>query len=119
MRQKYGKVEVLAYGRHLLDYSAKMMGPRLRNSEASIAPKISWTTMASRRAQRIAVTIRIRGRKAKVDFTGARRNARAASTRSRYHAVAVFIMCFVACWTNSAATWADEAISVIAPRARL
>jgi N-methylhydantoinase B len=70
--KKYGSGEVIAYGRHLLDYSAKMMATAL----ASIPDGVYRATDfldddgISNEPLRIAVTIRIRGRSAEVDFTG-------------------------------------------------
>jgi N-methylhydantoinase B len=69
---KYGSRELIAYGRHLLDYSARMMA-------ATIASIPDGTYRGedfldddgiSNRPLRIAVKIRIRGTKAEVDFTG-------------------------------------------------
>ena len=69
---KYGSRELLAYGRHLLDYSATMMA-------ATIAAIPGGTYQGedfldddgvTDTPQRIAVTIRIRGQNAEVDFTG-------------------------------------------------
>ncbi|MCL6481457.1 MAG: hydantoinase B/oxoprolinase family protein [Firmicutes bacterium] len=69
---KYGRREVFAYARHLLDYSARMMRSVLRTlpdgtyraedflDDDGIAPQ----------PLRIAVTVRIRGGRAVVDFTG-------------------------------------------------
>ena len=69
---KYGRAEVAAYGRHLLDYSARMMAATiaaipdgvyraedfLDNDGVTLAPV------------RIAVAIHIRGKNVQVDFTG-------------------------------------------------
>jgi N-methylhydantoinase B len=72
MVAKYGRREVLAYGRHLLDYSARMMA-------AAIAAIPEGTYHAedfldddgvTDQPHRIAVTIRVRWRRAEVDFTG-------------------------------------------------
>ena len=69
---KYGRREVLAYGRHLLDYSAAMMRAALRRipdgtyrakdylDDDGIAPE----------PLRIVATIRVRGERAEVDFSG-------------------------------------------------
>jgi N-methylhydantoinase B len=69
---KYGSREVLAYGRHLLDYSARMMAATI-----SAIPKGTYRAEdfldddgVTDAHQRIAVTIRIRGKTAEVDFTG-------------------------------------------------
>lgn len=69
---KYGSREVLAYGRHLLDYSAKMMAATI-----SVIPSGTYRAEdfldddgVSDAPLRIAVTIRIRGNSAEVDFTG-------------------------------------------------
>lgn len=69
---KYGKRELTAYGRHLLDYSARMMA-------ATIASIPDGTYRGedfldddgiSDKPLRIAVRIQILGEKAEVDFTG-------------------------------------------------
>ena len=69
---KYGNRELAAYGRHLLDYTARMMA-------ATIASIPDGTYRGedfldddgiSNRPLRIAVKIWIRGTKAEVDFTG-------------------------------------------------
>lgn len=70
--RKYGPREVLSYGRHLLDYSARMMASTI----ASIpdgryrAEDFLDDDGVSGEPQRIRVTIRIRGGNAEVDFTG-------------------------------------------------
>jgi N-methylhydantoinase B len=70
--RKYGSREVLSYGRHLLDYSARMM--------ASTIASIPYGTYRAEdfldddgvgnEPQRIRVTIRIRGKRVEVDFAG-------------------------------------------------
>jgi N-methylhydantoinase B len=72
MAAKYGSREVSAYGRHLLDYSAKMMAATI-----SAIPDGTYRAEdfldndgVSDRPVRIAVTISIRGEKAVVEFTG-------------------------------------------------
>src|SRR5258707_14217045 len=72
MAAKYGKGEVLAYGRHLLDYSAKMMTAALAAIPEGIyrAEDFLDDDGITDQPQRIAVTIRIRRRRAEVDFTG-------------------------------------------------
>ena len=90
LASKYGSREVIAYGRHLLDYSARMMA-------ATIAAIPDGTYRAedfldddgvSNRPLRIVVAIRIHGQNAEVDFTGSAPqcagsvNAVAAITRS-------------------------------------
>jgi N-methylhydantoinase B len=72
MTAKYGPRDVISYGRHLLEYSARMMA-------ATVAAIPDGTYRAedfldndgvTAGRQRIAVAIRIRGRTAEVDFTG-------------------------------------------------
>ena len=72
MVAKYGRGEVLAYGRHLLDYSAKMMAAALAEIPDGVyrAEDFLDDDGITDQAQRIAVTIRIRGRRVEVDFTG-------------------------------------------------
>jgi N-methylhydantoinase B len=72
MVAKYGKGEVLAYGRHLLDYSAQMMAGTLAEIPEGVyrAEDFLDDDGITDQPQRIAVTIRIRGRRAEVDFTG-------------------------------------------------
>src|SRR5258708_33300301 len=72
MAAKYGKREVLAYGRHLLDYSAKMMAAALAAIPEGIyrAEDFLDNDGSTDQPQRIAVKIRIRRRRAEVDFTG-------------------------------------------------
>lgn len=69
---KYGKAETRAYGRHLLDYSAKMMRATLRNIPNGIyrAEDFLDNDGVSDSPLRIRVSIRIRGDRADVDFTG-------------------------------------------------
>jgi N-methylhydantoinase B len=72
MAAKYGTREVLAYGRHLLDYSAKMMTAALAEIPEGVfrAEDFLDDDGITDQPQRIAVTIRIRRRHAEVDFTG-------------------------------------------------
>jgi N-methylhydantoinase B len=72
MVAKYGSAEVLAYGRHLLDYSAKMMAGALAAIPEGVyrAEDFLEDDGITNQPQRIAVTIQIRGRRADVDFTG-------------------------------------------------
>ena len=72
MATKYGITEVNAYARHLLDYSAKMMAATLEAIPDGVYRATDYLDDdgVSPELQRIAVTIRIRGRSAEVDFTG-------------------------------------------------
>src|SRR6266446_5131948 len=72
MAAKYGKREVLAYGRHLLDYSAKMMSATLAEIPEGVyrAEDFLDDDGITDQPQRITVAIRIRRRRAAVDFTG-------------------------------------------------
>ena len=69
---KYGGREVTAYGRHLLDYSAKMMAATISAVPDGVyrAEDFLDDDGISNEPLRIAVTIRIRGKNAEVDFTG-------------------------------------------------
>ena len=69
---KYGEREVLAYGRHLLDYSARMMASAISAIPNGVyrAEDFLDDDGVTDEPQRIAVTLRIRGRSAEVDFTG-------------------------------------------------
>ena len=69
---KYGSREVTSYGRHLLDYSARMMGATLAAIPDGIyrAEDFMDDDGVTDRPLRIAVKIRIHGRTAEVDFTG-------------------------------------------------
>jgi N-methylhydantoinase B len=69
---KYGRSEVLAYGRHLLDYSSKMMAAALATIPDGTYREEDFLDDdgVSNDPQRIAVTIRVRRRRAEVDFTG-------------------------------------------------
>jgi N-methylhydantoinase B len=69
---KYGRAQVTAYGRHLLDYSEKMMAATLRAIPDGIyraADFLDNDGVTSRRLQ-ISVTIKVRGQSAEIDFTG-------------------------------------------------
>ena len=72
MVAKYGRVEILAYGRHLLDYSAMMMAYALGEIPDGIylAEDFLDDDGVTNQPLRIAVKIRIKGRRAEVDFTG-------------------------------------------------
>jgi N-methylhydantoinase B len=72
MAAKYGSAEILVYGRHLLDYSAKMMAGALAAIPEGVyrAEDFLEDDGITNQPQRIAVTIQIRGRRADVDFTG-------------------------------------------------
>jgi len=69
---KYGSREVIAYGRHLLDYSARMMAATIAAIPDGVyrAEDFLDDDGVTETPQRIAVTIRIRGKNAQVDFTG-------------------------------------------------
>lgn len=69
---KYGSREVIAYGRHLLDYSARMMASTIAAIPDGIyrAEDFLDDDGVTGGPQRIAVSIRIRGKNAEVDFTG-------------------------------------------------
>ena len=70
--KKYGGAEVIAYGRHLLDYSSRMMAATLGAIPNGVyrATDFLDDDGVTGEPQRISVTIRIRGRRAEVDFTG-------------------------------------------------
>jgi N-methylhydantoinase B len=70
--EKYGTTEVIAYGRHLLDYSARMMAATIAAIPDGVyrAEDFLDDDGVTGKPQRIAVTIRIRGENAQVDFTG-------------------------------------------------
>ena len=72
MLAKYGRGELRAYGRHLLDYSANMMSAALATIPEGVyrAEDFLDDDGITDNPQRIAVTIRIRRRAAEVDFTG-------------------------------------------------
>jgi N-methylhydantoinase B len=72
MLAKYGRRELRAYGRHLLDYSANMMSAALATIPQGVyrAEDFLDDDGITDNPQRIAVTIRIRHRAAEVDFTG-------------------------------------------------
>ncbi len=69
---KYGSREVIAYGRHLLDYSARMMAATIASIPDGIyrAEDFLDDDGVTDKPLRIAVKIRIRGKNAEVDFTG-------------------------------------------------
>lgn len=72
MVAKYGRAEVARYGRHLLEYSARMMAGALAEipDGAYRGEDFLDNDGISDKPIRIAVTIRKRGRRAEVDFTG-------------------------------------------------
>jgi N-methylhydantoinase B len=69
---KYRSREVLAYGRHLLDYSARMMATTMAAIPDGVyrAQDFLDDDGVTEEPQRIAVAIRIRGKNAEVDFAG-------------------------------------------------
>lgn len=72
MAAKYGRGEVERYGRHLLDYSARMMRAALREIPDGVYRGEDYLDDdgVNDKPLRIAVTIRKRGERAEVDFTG-------------------------------------------------
>src|SRR5689334_22457438 len=72
MVAKYGRSEVVAYGRHLLDYSARMMLAALAKIHEGVyrAEDFLDDDGIPDAPLRIAVTIRLRRFRAEVDFTG-------------------------------------------------
>jgi len=69
---KYGSREVTSYGRHLLEYSARMMGLTIASIPDGVyrAEDFLDDDGVTSKSLRIAVTIRIRGKSAEVDFAG-------------------------------------------------
>jgi N-methylhydantoinase B len=69
---KYGSSEVVAYGRHLLDYSARMMASTIAAIPDGVyrAQDFLDDDGVTDEPQRISVAIRIRGKHAEVDFAG-------------------------------------------------
>ncbi len=69
---KYGEREVISYGRHLLDYSARMMAATLDAIPDGLyrAEDFLDDDGVTSGRQRISVAIRIRGKSAEVDLTG-------------------------------------------------
>src|SRR5580692_7137358 len=69
---KYGSREVLAYGRHLLDYSARMMAVTIAAIPDGVyrAEDFLDGDGVTDKPLRISVAIRIRGKHAEVDFAG-------------------------------------------------
>ena len=69
---KYGGREVVTYGRHLLDYSARMMAATIDGIPDGIyrAEDFLDDDGVTEKPLRIAVKIKIRGELAEVDFTG-------------------------------------------------
>ncbi len=69
---KYGERDVTSYGRHLLDYSARMMAATLEAIPNGIfrAEDFLDDDGVTSGRQRISVAIRIRGKSAEVDFSG-------------------------------------------------
>ncbi len=72
LAKKYGRREVSAYGRHLLDYSARMMDATLAGIPNGVyrAEDFLDDDGVTDRPLRVAVAIHIRGKNAEVDFTG-------------------------------------------------
>src|SRR6202035_1083039 len=72
LAEKYGGREVIAYGRHLLDYSGRMMAATIAAIPDGIyrAEDFLDDDGVTDNPQRVAVTIRTRGKNAEVDFTG-------------------------------------------------
>jgi N-methylhydantoinase B len=72
MAEKYGNREVLAYGRHLLDYSARMMAATIAAIPDGVyrAEDFLDDDGVGDEPLRIAVVLRIRGKNAEIDFTG-------------------------------------------------
>ena len=69
---KYGSREVAVYGRHLLDYSARMMAATIAAIPDGVyrAQDFLDEDGVTDEPLRVAVTIRIRGKNAHVDFSG-------------------------------------------------
>jgi N-methylhydantoinase B len=69
---KYGRREVSAYGRHLLEYSARMMREALRRIPRGTYRGEDWLDDDGIGSEplKIAATIRVRGGRAEVDFSG-------------------------------------------------
>ena len=69
---KYGRADTAAYGRHLLDYSARMMRATVRDIPDGLYRGEDFLDDdgVSESPLRIRVAIRIRGERADVDFTG-------------------------------------------------
>jgi N-methylhydantoinase B len=69
---KYGAREVTAYGRHLLDYSARMMAATIASIPDGVYRGEDFLDDdgVTDPPQRITVKIRIRGKSAEIDFTG-------------------------------------------------
>jgi N-methylhydantoinase B len=72
MVQKYGRREVTTYGKHLLDYSARMMAATVSAIPDGVyrATDFLDDDGVTGKPQRVAVTIRVKGRSAVVDFAG-------------------------------------------------
>ena len=69
---KYGSREVISYGRHLLDYSARMMGLTIASIPDGVyrAEDFLDDDGVTSKPLRTAATIRIHGKNAEVDFAG-------------------------------------------------
>ena len=69
---KYGNREVVTYGRHLLDYSARMMAATITAIPDGVyaAEDFLDDDGVTKIPQRIAVKISIRGKNAEIDFAG-------------------------------------------------
>lgn len=72
---KYGRGEVIAYGRHLLEYSERMMGATLRTIPNGSYRGEDWLDDdgITPNPIKIAATVRVRGDRAEVDFSGSAR----------------------------------------------
>ncbi|HEV2489880.1 MAG TPA: hydantoinase B/oxoprolinase family protein [Candidatus Acidoferrales bacterium] len=92
---KYGKPETSAYGRHLLDYSTRMMRATLREIPNGVyrADDFLDNDGVSDSPIRIRVTIRIRSGHAEVDFTGS--SPQCAGSVNAVRAIAVSAVFYV------------------------
>lgn len=72
MVRKHGRGEVASYSRHLLAYSSRMMRGLLRHIPDGTFRGEDWLDDdgITNRPLRIAVTVRVRGERVEVDFTG-------------------------------------------------
>jgi N-methylhydantoinase B len=70
--RKYGSRDVIAYGRHLLEYSERMMAATIAAIPDGVyrAEDFLDDDGVTESAVRIAVTIRVRGKNVDVDFSG-------------------------------------------------
>jgi N-methylhydantoinase B len=69
---KYGSREVMAYGRHLLEYSDRMMASTIAAIPDGVyrAEDFLDDDGVTNTRQRLAVAVRIRGKTAEIDFSG-------------------------------------------------